>query len=102
MAICVEPPMTGKPFNIASYAVPPHPAAQDHDLRAGDFVHSFGDVHLDLNHVEQAKQQLSRAPRPLPTLCLNPDGRDIFAFRYDDVRLDGCDPHPLIRAPVAV
>ncbi|GHE67704.1 thymidylate synthase [Camelimonas fluminis] len=92
----------GVPFNIASYALLTHLIAQACDLQPGDFVHSFGDVHLYLNHVEQAKEQLSRAPRALPKLWLNPQTRDIFAFRYDDVRLEGYDPHPLIRAPVAV
>jgi len=92
----------GVPFNIASYALLTHLIAQACDLQPGDFVHSFGDVHLYLNHVEQAKEQLSRAPRALPKLWLNPRTRDIFAFRYDDVRLEGYDPHPLIRAPVAV
>ena len=92
----------GVPFNIASYALLTHLIAQVCDLQPGDFVHSFGDVHLYLNHVEQAKEQLARSPRPLPGLWLNPQVRDIFAFRHDDVRLEGYDPHPLIRAPVAV
>jgi thymidylate synthase len=76
--------------------------AQVLDLEPGDFVHSFGDVHLYTNHVEQARLQLSRAPRPLPRMVLDPSVRDLFAFRYEHFRIEGYDPHPRIPAPVAV
>ena len=92
----------GVPFNIASYALLTHMVAQVCDLAPGDFVHTLGDAHLYLNHLEQADEQLSRAPRPLPTLKLNPDVRDIDSFRYEDFTLEGYDPHPAIRAPIAI
>ncbi|MCL6620059.1 thymidylate synthase [Thermomonas hydrothermalis] len=92
----------GVPFNIASYALLTHLVAQVCDLQVGEFIHTLGDAHLYANHFEQARLQLSRAPRPLPTLHLNPAIRDIDAFRYEDIRIDGYDPHPAIRAPVAV
>jgi thymidylate synthase len=92
----------GVPFNIASYALLTHMVAQVSDLRVGDFVHTFGDVHLYRNHVEQARLQLSREPRPLPRLGLNPEVRDLFAFRYDDIEVLHYDPHPGIKAPIAV
>jgi thymidylate synthase len=92
----------GVPFNIASYALLTMMVAQVCDLRPGEFVHTFGDTHLYLNHIEQAREQLAREPRPLPTLRLNPAVRDLFAFRYEDVALEGYEPHPAIRAPVAV
>ena len=94
--------MTGKPFNIASYALLTHMVAQVCDLEVGEFVHTLGDAHLYLNHLEQAREQLSRAPRPLPQLQLNPAVRDLFAFTAADVRLEGYAPHPPIKAPVAV
>lgn len=92
----------GVPFNIASYALLTRMLAQVSGLRPGDFVHTFGDVHLYDNHVDQAREQLTRTPRPLPTLNLNPAVTDLFAFTYDDIQLVGYDPHPAIRAPVAV
>ena len=92
----------GVPFNIASYALLTHMMAQVCDLQVGEFVHTFGDVHLYNNHVEQAELQLSRTPRALPTIHLNPAVEDIFGFTYDDIELKNYDPHPRIKAPVAV
>jgi thymidylate synthase len=92
----------GVPFNIASYALLTLMVAQVCDLKPGDFVHTFGDLHLYLNHLEQAELQLSRDPRPLPTMRLNPAVRDLFGFRYEDFTLEGYDPHPGIKAPVAI
>jgi thymidylate synthase len=92
----------GVPFNIASYALLTMMVAQVTGLAPGAFVHSFGDTHLYLNHLEQARLQLSRSPRRLPTLRLNPAVRDLFAFRYEDFSLDGYEPHPHIKAAVAV
>lgn len=92
----------GVPFNIASYALLTHMVAQVCDLEVGDFVHTLGDTHLYLNHVEQARQQLEREPRQLPTLRLNPERRDLDQFDVDDVEILGYDPHPAIRAPIAV
>jgi thymidylate synthase len=92
----------GVPFNIASYALLTMMMAQVTGLQAGDFVHTFGDAHLYLNHLEQADLQLSRDPRPLPTMQLNPDIDDLLAFSFDDFELQGYDPHPHIKAPVAV
>jgi thymidylate synthase len=92
----------GVPFNIASYALLTHMIAQACDLEPGDFVWTGGDCHLYLNHLEQAREQLSRAPRPLPKLRLNPAVKDVFAFRFEDFALEGYDPHPHIKAPVAV
>ncbi len=92
----------GVPFNIASYALLTMMVAQVCDLELGDFVHTFGDAHLYSNHLEQADLQLSRAPRPLPTMRLNPDVKDIFSFKFEDFELTDYDPHPHISAPVAV
>jgi len=92
----------GVPFNIASYALLTMMMAQVTGLRAGDFVHTFGDAHLYLNHLEQTELQLSRSPHKLPTMHINPAVDDLFAFTFEDFELQGYDPHPHIKAPVAV
>jgi len=92
----------GVPFNIASYALLTHMIAQVCDLGVGDFVHTFGDAHLYSNHIEQAKTQLAREYRPLPKLKLNPAIKDLFAFTFDDIEVLDYDPHPGIKAPIAV
>jgi thymidylate synthase len=92
----------GVPFNIASYALLTLMVAQATDLQPGDFVHTLGDAHLYDNHLEQARLQLSREPRPLPTVRLNPAVKDLFAFRFQDFELLNYDPHPHIKAPVAI
>jgi len=92
----------GVPFNIASYALLTMMVAQVTGLRPGEFIHTFGDAHLYLNHLEQAREQLARAPRKLPTMRLSPSVKDLFAFRYEDFALEGYDPHPHIKAKVAV
>jgi thymidylate synthase len=92
----------GVPFNIASYALLTLMVAQVCSLKAGDFVHTFGDTHLYLNHLEQAREQLARTPRRLPAMRLNPAVKDLFAFKYEDFTLENYDPHPAIKAPVAV
>lgn len=92
----------GVPFNIASYALLTMMVAQVCDLELGDFVHTFGDVHLYNNHFEQARLQLSRTPFPLPTMRINPEVKDIFGFTFEDFMLEGYQSHPAIKAPVAV
>lgn len=92
----------GVPFNIASYALLLQMMAQVTGLEAGEFVHTTGDTHLYLNHLDQARLQLTREPRPLPRTVLNPDVKDIFSFRYEDFQLEGYDPWPHIKADVAV
>jgi thymidylate synthase len=92
----------GVPFNIASYALLTLMVAQVTGLKPGEFVHTLGDAHLYLNHLEQARLQLTRTPKPLPVMRLNPAVKDLFAFRYEDFTLEGYDPAPAIRAPIAV
>ena len=92
----------GAPFNIASYALLTHMVAAASGLEAGEFVHTFGDAHLYLNHLAQAREQLSREPRPLPRLRLMSAGKSLFDIRYEDVVFEGYDPWPAIKAPVAI
>ena len=92
----------GVPFNIASYALLTLMVAQVCDLKPGSFVHTFGDLHIYTNHLNQVNEQLERPCRPLPTMKLNPEVKDIHAFRYEDFTLEGYDPHPAIHAPIAV
>jgi thymidylate synthase len=92
----------GVPFNIASYAILTHMIAQVCDLKPGEFIHTLGDAHLYENHLDQARELLSREPRPLPKLKLNPEIRDIDGFRFEDIEVVDYDPHPPIKALVAV
>ena len=92
----------GVPFNIASYALLTMMVAQVCDLKPGDFVHTLGDAHLYNNHLEQAQLQLSREPKPLPQVRLNPEVKSIFDFKFEDFSLENYEPHPHIKAPVAV
>ena len=92
----------GVPFNIASYALLLQMMAQVTGLECGDFIHTTGDTHLYLDHLDQARLQLTREPRPLPRMKINPDVKDLFAFRYEDFELEGYDPHPHIKATVSV
>lgn len=92
----------GVPFNIASYALLTYMIAQVCDLEPGEFVHTFGDVHLYKNHLDQAREQLTREPRPLPTMKINPEVKDLFDFKFEDFELVGYDPHPHIKAAVSV
>ena len=92
----------GVPFNIASYALLTMMIAQVVGLEAGEFIHVLGDTHIYSNHFEQVKEQLTRTPRPLPTMKLNPEAKDLFSFTYEDFTLEGYDPYPTIKAPIAV
>ena len=92
----------GVPFNIASYALLTMMMAQVTGLEPGDFVHTLGDAHLYLNHLDQTAEQLTRTPYPLPTMRINPDVKDIFGFKYEDFKLENRKSHPNIKAPIAV
>ena len=94
--------LLGVPFNIASYALLTMMLAQVCDLEVGDFVHTFGDAHLYLNHMEQVEEQLSRKPHSLPTMAINPDVKDIFGFKFEDFELKNYESHPAIKAPIAI
>ena len=101
LPICADM-FLGVPFNIASYALLTLMVAQVCNLQPGDFIHTFGDAHVYSNHFEQVELQLSREPRPYPTMKINPDIKSIFDFKYEDFTLENYDSHPAIKAPVAI
>ena len=102
LALSALPPIELRDVAASAGGTEPEAANGHCALRPGEFVHTLGDAHLYLNHIEQAKLQISRAPRRLPTMTLNSEVRDLFAFRFEDFALEGYDPHPAIKAPVAI